>query len=154
VEILQFLDNIYFNSIKKRPRINKTETIAWLNDIAEKERFTIVGLSYTFCNDDYLLQINREHLNHDYLTDIITFDLSDMGNLIDGDIYISIDRVKDNAKQMKVSPSLELKRVMAHGLLHLMGYDDKTNAGKIEMRAKEDECLALIQNHVPRETIT
>jgi len=152
VEILQFLDNIYFNSIRKRPRLNKTETIAWLKDIAVKEGFTIMSLSYTFCNDDYLLEINRAHLNHDYLTDIITFDLSEMGNLIDGDIYISIDRVKDNAKQMKVSPNLELKRVMAHGLLHLMGYDDKTNGGKIEMRAKEDACIALLQNHVPRET--
>jgi rRNA maturation RNase YbeY len=152
VETLQFLDNIYFNNINKRPRINKVETIAWLNDIAGSEKLKIISLSYSFCSDEYLLEINREHLNHDYLTDIITFDLSDDSRLIEGDIYISIDRVRENAKQMGIGIELELKRVMAHGLLHLMGYDDKTNSGKIEMRVKEDGCLALIKNHVPRET--
>lgn len=144
METLQFSDNICFNNINKRPQINKFETLAWLNNIAGIEKFKIINLSYSFCSDEYLLKINREHLNHDYLTDIITFDLSDDSGYIEGDIYISIDRVKDNARQMGVAMGLELKRVMVHGLLHLMGYGDKTKKEKIEMRAKEDAYLALI----------
>jgi rRNA maturation RNase YbeY len=88
--------------------------------------------------------MNRAHLNHDYYTDIITFDLSDKKNLIEGDIYISLDRVRDNAKQNKVKIVNELNRVMAHGLLHLMGYKDKSKSQIAEMRMAENDALSML----------
>jgi rRNA maturation RNase YbeY len=120
----------------------KTLTRAWLQSSANKERQKILQLSYIFCTDAYLLKINQEYLNHSTLTDIITFDLSEKGSAgIEGDIFISIDRIKENAKQFHVPFQTELKRVMIHGLLHLMGYKDKKPADKVEMRKKEDQYL-------------
>lgn len=111
--------------------------------IAEKEGFGMGPLSYCFCSDDHLLEINKEYLQHNYYTDIITFDLSDGASSIEGDIYISVDRVKENAKNMGVSTRMELMRVMVHGLLHLMGYKDKTPGQKSKMRKQEDLYLLL-----------
>jgi rRNA maturation RNase YbeY len=122
----------------------------WLLSIAQKEKVEIESLSYVYCSDEQLLEMNRQHLDHDYYTDIITFDLSET-DAIEGEIYISLDRIKDNAQQFQVSFEEELCRVMSHGLLHLIGYDDHTDADKTEMRAKETFCLSLLPE-VPRGT--
>ncbi len=114
----------------------------WLNECLRLEGYIAEEINYIFCDDSYLIRINQEHLNHDTYTDIITFDYTE-GNQIFSDIYISIERVKDNAAQFKESFERELSRVMAHGILHLCGYKDKTQEEKEEMRTKEEECLSL-----------
>lgn len=115
----------------------------WLKSVIEAEGFKLADVNYVFCSDDYLLKINIEYLNHDYLTDIITFDNSEQEEMIEGDIFISIDRVKDNAKIFKVSFEHELKRVLVHGILHLCGYSDKTDEEEKLMRSKENHYLHL-----------
>lgn len=115
----------------------------WLEDLISGHNFKLENLTYIFCSDDYLLQMNRDYLDHDTLTDIITFDNSDDDGIIEGDIFISIDRVKENAADHKVTFTDELCRVMAHGLLHLMGFDDKSAELKTEMTNQEN--LALKQ---------
>jgi probable rRNA maturation factor len=123
-----------------------------LLELFKKERTSLGSLSIVFCSDDYLLTINREFLNHDTYTDIITFDLSEgHSNLTNskkaptsGEIYISTDRVEENARNLKVDRVSELRRVMIHGCLHLCGYKDKLNADKTLMRRKEDQYLSLL----------
>lgn len=110
---------------------------AWLNEVAKQEGKRILELTYVFCSDDYLLQINQEYLNHDTLTDIVTFDNSEDPKRIEGDIFISIDRVKENGDALGTKET-ELKRVMVHGLLHLLGYKDKKKEDKATMTEKED----------------
>jgi probable rRNA maturation factor len=110
---------------------------AWLNEVAKQEGKRILELTYVFCSDDYLLQINQEYLNHDTLTDIVTFDNSEDPNKIEGDIFISIDRVKENGDALGTKET-ELERVMVHGLLHLLGYKDKKKEDKALMTEKED----------------
>ncbi|HBL74692.1 MAG TPA: rRNA maturation RNase YbeY [Prolixibacteraceae bacterium] len=112
----------------------------WINFAIEKEKFKCGDLSFIFCFDEYLLKINKEYLNHDYYTDIITFNYVE-GNIISGDIFISIDRVRDNAQQYGVSFENELSRVIIHGVLHLIGFDDKDESSQSIMRMKEDEYL-------------
>ncbi|GAB4238802.1 MAG: rRNA maturation RNase YbeY [Ekhidna sp.] len=118
---------------------------SWVSTIASDHEHDIKDLNYIFCSDNYLLSINQEYLKHDYFTDIITFDHSDEQASIEGDIFISIDRVKENANEHGASFENELHRVMAHGLLHLLGFGDKTPAEKTEMRLKEDACLSLLK---------
>ncbi len=127
---------------------NKTKTIikyqnlsTWLNRITMEEEKKTGDITYVFCDDNFLLKKNQKFLNHETLTDIITFDYSD-NKIISGDIIISIDRVKDNAKIFKVSFFNELKRVMAHGLLHLIGYNDKSEKEITLMRDKENYYLS------------
>jgi probable rRNA maturation factor len=120
----------------------RTEIRSWLKSIAKKEKYSILELNYIFCSDEYLLQINKDFLEHDYYTDIITFDNSEVKGKIEGDIFVSIDRVRDNAQQQKTSLKDELHRVIAHGLLHLSGYKDKTSEESKTMRKKEDTALA------------
>ena len=110
---------------------------AWLNEVAKQEGKRILELTYVFCSDDYLLQINQEYLNHDTLTDIVTFDNSEDPNKIEGDLFISIDRVKENGDALGTKET-ELGRVMVHGLLHLLGYKDKKKEDKALMTEKED----------------
>ncbi len=125
---------------------NKTKVRQWLTSVAKKEGAEIVELNYIFCSDDYLLALNKKHLNHNTLTDIITFDNSEKANSqqltansqISGDIFISIERVTENAEKFNVSREHELHRVMVHGLLHLLGYKDKKSADKAEMTGKEN----------------
>lgn len=105
---------------------------------AKTNRFEIFSLCYVFVDDEYLLTLNQKSLNHDTYTDIITFDLSDQEGIIDGEIYISIDRVKENAQIFNVAFITELMRVVAHGYLHLIGLKDKTSTQKEEMRKQED----------------
>jgi rRNA maturation RNase YbeY len=116
---------------------DKLKHKAWLNEVAKQEGKKILELSYVFCSDDYLLQINQEYLNHDTLTDIVTFDNSEDPKKIEGDIFISIDRVKENGEKLGTSET-ELERVMVHGLLHLLGYKDKKKEDKALMTEKED----------------
>lgn len=114
----------------------------WISAIISSENKTEGEINYIFCDDDYLLEINQQYLNHDTLTDIISFDYS-LGNEISGDIYISIERVKDNAFDFNVSFDEELKRVLVHGILHYCGYKDKTDTDEQLMRSKEDEKIKL-----------
>lgn len=113
---------------------------AWLKDAAKAEGFKIGELNYIFCSDAYLLDINQKYLGHDTLTDIVTFDNSEEPEMIEGDVFISIDRVRENALKFDTAES-ELKRVMVHGLLHLAGYKDKDKAQKELMTIKENEHL-------------
>lgn len=115
---------------------------SWLKAAALKESYGIDSLGYVFCSDDFLLEINQQFLDHDTLTDIVTFDYTE-GTILNGEIYISTDRVADNAKDFNVDFDTELRRVIIHGLLHMCGYGDKTEDEKTRMRSKEDEYLAL-----------
>lgn len=114
----------------------------WLSNVIESEEKTEGEINYIFCDDAYLLEKNIEFLNHDTLTDIISFDYT-MGNLISGDIFISVERVKENALEYNVSFEEELKRVMCHGILHYCGYKDKGELEEQLMRSKEEEKIAL-----------
>lgn len=131
-----FVEDVKFN-LK-----NKTALRAWIKKIVESEGYQIDQINYIFCSDEYLLKINKEHLDHDYLTDIITFPLSD-SDTIEADIFISLDRVKENSGKLNLYFLDELHRVIIHGVLHLLGYGDKTSEEKSLMRKKEDLCLSL-----------
>jgi len=109
----------------------------WIESIVTNENKKLGDINYIFCNDDYLLNINKEYLDHDYYTDIITFDYCD-GDYISGDIFISLQRVLDNVHIHKTEYKEELNRVIAHGILHLCGYKDKTQEEEKNMRNKED----------------
>ena len=119
--------------------VNQNLLSVWIEKTIENEGATLGAVSYIFCSDDYLHQMNVEYLNHDTLTDVITFPYND--NPIEGDIFISIDRVKDNAQDLNIAFNDELHRVMIHGVLHLCGYNDETDEQEAEMRQKEDEYL-------------
>lgn len=114
----------------------------WLTNLAKEEGFKIKELNYIFCSDTYLHEMNVSYLDHDTLTDVITFDNSEKEGVIEGDIFISTERIEDNAKTFHCTPEEELKRVLAHGLLHLCGYLDKKPSEETEMRAKESYYLA------------
>lgn len=122
---------------------NESEIQKWITNCAEEEGFEIGEINYIFCDDDYLHKINVEFLQHDTLTDIISFDYT-LGKLIGGDIFISIPRVEENAKTFNVSFKEELHRVIIHGVLHYMGYKDKTDEEKQLMRDKENSCLKTV----------
>lgn len=115
---------------------------AWLRKIIESECKLLGEINYIFCDDEYLLNVNQEFLNHDYYTDVISFDYS-VGNQINGDVFVSVDRVKENAVSYNSSFTQELQRVMAHGILHYCGYQDKAPGDAAVMRAKEDEKINL-----------
>ena len=115
---------------------------SWIETIVESENKILGEISYIFCDDEYLHTINMQYLNHDTLTDIISFDYTD-GDVISGDIFVSIERVEDNAKDFKVSFGEELKRVLAHGVLHYCGYKDKSEKDALLMRSKEEEKIKL-----------
>ena len=114
----------------------------WVTRIISHENASLGNLAYIFCDDNYLLKINQEHLKHDTLTDIITFDYTE-NSIISGDIFVSIDRIKENASEYGVSFDEEIHRVMSHGLLHLLGYNDKSSEEKDLMRNKENEMMEL-----------
>lgn len=121
----------------------KSKTRDWIRQVIENEGYNTENLNYIFCNDQYLYAINKTYLRHNTLTDIVTFDLSDKKHKINGDIFISIERVKENAMSMGILFRDELSRVMIHGVLHLMGYDDKSPTSKRQMTEKEDFYLSL-----------
>jgi len=116
----------------------KTAVRQWVTDTVTAEGYKLKELTYIFCSDSYLLQINQQYLNHDTYTDIITFDNSDIAKTIVGDIFISIDRIRENALKFSHTEADELHRVIIHGALHLLGYKDKSPADKKKMTLKED----------------
>ncbi|MCU0370735.1 MAG: rRNA maturation RNase YbeY [Bacteroidales bacterium] len=122
---------------------HKRKIREWIIKSAENEDFTVGVLNYILTNDNILVQLNKEYLHHFTLTDIITFDMSENEGEISGDIYISIDRARENAKEYRVSLNNEINRLMIHGILHLMGYKDKTNEEREMMRSKEEFYLSL-----------
>jgi probable rRNA maturation factor len=117
---------------------NKLKVKRWIKDTIIAEGFKLGELTYIFCTDPYLLQINRQYLDHDTYTDIITFDNSSGDKIITGDIFISIDRIRENALKFNVTTVNELHRVIIHGVLHLLGYKDKTPSDNKKMTQKED----------------
>ena len=119
------------------------ELVEWIERIAAVHEHRIVQLTYIFCSDEYLHKLNLEYLDHDTLTDVITFDNSDDADILEGDIFISVERVRDNTNDLNVAFRDELHRVMIHGVLHLLGYHDKDLLSQTAMRAKEDHCLSL-----------
>lgn len=152
---------------------NKKKLISWITKIIKNENFYMqsaerkamakregtpytkhnvpCALNFIFCSDTYLQKLNQKFLDHDSFTDVLTFDHAGMGDerrvscAIEGDVFISIDRVKENARDYNNSFSNELNRVMIHGILHLIGYSDKTSKEKVLMRKKEDDCLSLLK---------
>ncbi|WP_295672632.1 rRNA maturation RNase YbeY [uncultured Mucilaginibacter sp.] len=116
----------------------KTLVRQWIAQTILAEGYKLKELNYIFCSDDYLLQINQQYLNHDTYTDIVTFDNSESEKVIIGDIFISIERIRENAKKFSTSETDELHRVIIHGALHLLGYKDKTPVTKQKMTQKED----------------
>lgn len=128
---------------------NKKRLESWIVSVVNSHDYTIGDLSYLFCDDDYLLEINQEFLNHDTYTDIITFDYS-YGKTLSAELLISTERVKDNAKVFKTSFYNELHRVMIHGVLHCLGFKDKTELETEAMREAENNALQLLENQINR----
>ena len=122
---------------------NKNSIRQWLHNLIKTEGYTLGNISFIFCSDKYLHKINLQYLNHDDYTDIITFDNANAKGIVESDIFISIQRVKENAKALKIPFRDELHRVIAHGVLHLCGYKDKTPDAKRTMTTKEDYYLSL-----------
>ena len=134
---------IKFYSQKIRFKLpNTRKTANWLKNVCLLEGHDLASLTYVFCSDEYLKKLNKQYLSHSTYTDILSFDYTDEGK-IQGEIYISIPRVKDNARIFHQAFDLELRRVLVHGLLHLMGYLDKQSSQKAQMRRKEEACLSL-----------
>lgn len=123
--------------------INENELTNWFSNVCSSENHTLGDISIIFCSDEYLLEMNKTHLDHDYYTDIITFDYTD-NKIVSGDLFISIDRVRENALDFNVSFNHELHRVLIHGILHLCGYKDKSDDDEKLMRSKENDALSLI----------
>ncbi|MCH9660860.1 MAG: rRNA maturation RNase YbeY [Bacteroidetes bacterium] len=136
---------IEFFSETKFELENSKQVSTWIKDVILKEKFVLGEITYIFCDDEYLHKINLQFLNHDTFTDIISFD-NTLGNEVHGEIYISVERVKDNALQYEVTFEEELNRVMIHGVLHFCGYTDKSEEESLVMRLKEDECLLLLKD--------
>ena len=133
---------ISFNYENEFSLDNEEVYASWLTSVIESENKKEGEINYIFCDDEYLHKINVEYLNHDNLTDIISFDYS-MGNELHGDIFVSIERVEDNAKDFNVSFEEELKRVLVHGVLHYCGYKDKSEEDEALMRSKEEEKMKM-----------
>jgi rRNA maturation RNase YbeY len=134
---IEFHFHQVFFTLKNRKKLK-----SFIKCLFKQEKRNLDSLSYVFCTDEYLLDINRRYLDHDYYTDIITFELSEPGDFIKGEVYISVERVKENAKLNNTSSTHELHRVIFHGALHLTGQNDKTSEQSESMRQKEERCLS------------
>lgn len=132
----------FVNEVVEMPVLDSARIKRWVNAVAAGYGFAVGDITYIFCNDKRILDVNRQFLGHDYYTDIITFDYS-TASRVAGDIYISLDTVADNAKNVEVSFDEELRRILIHGVLHLTGQGDKTPETKAVMTAKEDAALAI-----------
>ena len=126
----------------KMPKLGKRETNAWIKAVAAKYGKMVGEVAYIFCDDPKILEVNNEYLGHDYFTDIITFDYCE-GDRLSGDLFISVDTVRDNAIEYGTDFKDELNRVIVHGVLHLIGYDDHSDEDVAQMRAKENYYLSL-----------
>ncbi|MGI6073604.1 MAG: rRNA maturation RNase YbeY [Fermentimonas sp.] len=139
---------IYFESERADvPSIDEKKISTWIEMIVKNHDRELGDITYIFCNDDYILKINNEYLNHDYYTDIITFNYNE-DNIVSGDIFISIDTVMSNSQKYNTLFSEELHRVIIHGILHLCGLDDHTEKEEINMRNEEEKALNLLENLV------
>ncbi|HLZ87602.1 MAG TPA: rRNA maturation RNase YbeY [Puia sp.] len=136
---------IQFNFLEPISLADRTRLKRFIVSLFKKEKTPLKEIQYIFCSDPYILEINRQFLHHDYYTDIITFDLSEENHPINAEIYISVDRVRENAGQFASSVKTELQRVILHGALHLCGYGDKTTSEEKEMRKMEEKYLALYE---------
>lgn len=139
---------VQFHFLEKASFTNRTLAKEVVKDLFKKEKKKLAQLSYVFCSDEYLLEINKQYLQHNYYTDIITFDLSEGEGGVIGEVYISLDRVRENAHTYKVSFQKELLRVVFHGALHLCGYGDKREREEKEMRRAEDKYLQYFLSRV------
>ena len=128
------------------PPIDPQKTKAWIEAVAQSYGKTIGELYYYFCSDDQLLAINKQRLGHDFYTDIVTFPLTDCETILSSEFCISVDRIKENAATFSRSYESELHRVIIHGVLHLIGFDDHTDEDEQTMREKEEEALKLLFN--------
>lgn len=135
--------DVYFEDVSENPELTADFYEAWLSEVVAVENKKLGDITLIFCSDDYLLKVNQEYLEHDYYTDIITFDYSE-DDFLSGDLFISFDRVKENAGINNVSFFNELNRVVVHGVLHLCGYKDKSEEEEKLMREKENEMLDLL----------
>ncbi|MFV0378673.1 MAG: rRNA maturation RNase YbeY [Mangrovibacterium sp.] len=133
---------LFHNEDVKSPKIKKQLVKNWIKSVIASEGKQLGDVNYIFCSDEYLLQVNKQYLNHDYYTDIITFDYVKEG-LISGDIFVSVDRIEENGKQYGSGFDAELSRILVHGILHLIGFGDKTPQEKKIMTGKEDQYLAI-----------
>ena len=128
----------------KKPNICTRRTSAWVKKVAASHGKTIGEIAYIFCSDPYILEVNKQYLQHDYFTDIITFDYSE-GNKISGDLFISLDTVKSNSEQFGTDYYEELERVIIHGILHLCGFKDKEPAEEAKMREEENKAISSLE---------
>ena len=135
---IQFFEEDISYKLKNKPLVRQ-----WIKDTIIAEGFKLKELTYVFCSDAYLLPMNQQYLDHDTYTDIITFDNSEKKGIIEGDIFISIDRIRENALKFNSGEANELHRVIIHGALHLLGYQDKTAEKKKIMTGKEDHYLSV-----------
>ena len=147
---MESLSNILFHAedVQLPPALND-HVKTWIYKLIGREGKRLAGLNFVFCSDEFLHTINVQYLNHDDYTDIITFDNSEEDEAIEGDIFISIDRVIDNSSKFRSAPEQELLRVMAHGVMHLCGYNDKSDEEARVMRGKEQEALDLTAEYIP-----
>ena len=136
----------YFKEDVAFPKISRRVTTDWLKKVIYTEEKQVGAITFIFCSDEYLLEVNKKYLNHDYYTDIITFDYVE-NKVISGDIFISIDRVKENALEFGTNFNNEIQRILVHGVLHLMGYKDKAKKDKILMTEMEDIYLKLLDDN-------
>ena len=136
------MQKVHFYFIDRNPVLKeRTRLKFFIKKLFLTEKKNLGNLSYIFCSDEHLLTMNKDFLKHDFYTDVITFDLSSSKNEIEGEVYISVDRIKDNAKELGVSSKEELHRVIFHGALHLCGYNDKKKDEALIMRSKENTYL-------------
>jgi rRNA maturation RNase YbeY len=139
---------VFFHTIDIEPQLkHKLALKRWISDQVLAENRQVGTINVIFCSDAYLLEVNRTHLNHDYYTDIITFDYC-QDNVVSGDLYISYERVLENSSTFKKSLQEETHRVIIHGVMHLCGYEDKTKSDALMMRQKEETSLLKIQNYI------
>lgn len=138
----------FFSADKKVNLINRKLFKISLLKIFKAERKKVRVLSIIFCSDNFLLEINQRHLNHDYYTDVITFEFYNQQNFLSGEVYISVERIKENAKVFLSSYQIELRRVIIHGVLHLCGFNDKTTKQRKLMRIKEDYYLEKFSREI------
>ncbi len=136
----------FFKENTKYNLQNKKELKELVESVCKKEGKKLVCLNLILCNDDYLKEINKKHLNKTYYTDVISFDFKEEENSVEGDVYVSVDRTKENAKNFNSKHQIELFRVIIHGLLHLIGYNDKTKKEKEIMTRKENKYISLYKN--------
>ncbi|MFA6403560.1 MAG: rRNA maturation RNase YbeY [Salinivirgaceae bacterium] len=135
----------FFEEDISRPKLDYDSISIWVQSVVESKGFVLADVSYIFCSDEYLYKLNKEYLNHVYYTDIITFNYNDE-KFISGDLFISVDRVLENAKNLEIENNQEFLRVMIHGILHLLGYDDKFNEEQKTMRLEENKYIHLFLN--------